>query len=102
MVSASEAEYESLFHHFLEAELIRATLNGMGHPQPVTHVQTDNSIENGIANNILRQSLSKSVDMRFYCIPDQTKQDHFHVFWKPVTENLGYYFITHHPLHYHR
>ena len=44
MVSASEAEYESLFHHFLEAELIRATLNGMGHPQPVTHVQTDNSI----------------------------------------------------------
>ena len=34
--------------------------------------------------------------MRFYCMGDRVKQEHFGVFWKPGVSNLGDYFTKHH------
>ena len=42
------------------------------------------------------------MDMRFYWILDQIKQDHLHVLWKPGPENLGDYFTKHQLPHHHR
>ena len=43
MVSAAEAESGALFLNFQEAVSIIITLEEMGHPQPPTLVQDDNS-----------------------------------------------------------
>ena len=58
-------------------------------------MQTDNYPSNGIANNTVCQKLSKAMYMRFYWIQDRIKKDHFNVFWKQGTENLGEYFTKH-------
>ena len=41
------------------------------------------------------------MDMRFHWIHDRILQENFHVFWKPVTTNLGYYHSKHHPTPHH-
>ena len=51
MPSAAEAELEALFINAKEAVHIRNILEEMGHPQPPTPIQTDNSTANGVANN---------------------------------------------------
>ena len=48
MESASEAELGDLFLNCQEAVPIRITLEEMGHPQPPTSVQVDNSTTLGI------------------------------------------------------
>ena len=102
MGSAVEAESRALFHNGQEAEPIFTTLHKMGHAQLTTPMKNDNSTSNGIANKIVRQKLSKAKDMRFYWIQDLIKQDHFSVFCKSGTSNLGYYFTKHYPLYHHR
>ena len=62
-VSATEAEFGAHFHNGQEAELIRTNLHEMGHTQPATPMQTENSVSNGITNNTVRQKQSKSMDV---------------------------------------
>ena len=37
------------------------------------------------------------MDMYFHWIQDRILQEHFHVFWKPGSTNLGDYHSKHHP-----
>ena len=53
-------------------------------------------------NSRLQQNRSKAMDMRFYWVQDQIKQNHFKVFWKPGTTNLGDYHTKHHAPNHHR
>ena len=40
--------------------------------------------------------------MRYYWARDHIKQAHFHVVWRPGTENCADYFTKHHPhIHHH-
>ena len=73
MSSAQEAETAGLYHNLRECVPIRTTLAEMGHPQPPTPVQTDNSCATGIANGMIRQRRSKAMDMRFYWVQDRVQ-----------------------------
>ena len=55
MASAAEAELGALFLNCQEAVLIRITLEEMGHSQPPTPVQVDNSTALGIATGTIKQ-----------------------------------------------
>ena len=42
------------------------------------------------------------MDMWFYWMKEMVKQKDFSVYWKPGSQNMGYYFTKHHPPHHHR
>jgi hypothetical protein len=102
MASAAEAEIGALYINSQTAEVFRTTLIEMGHPQPPTPIQTDNSTAYGIVNSSIRQRRSRAMDMRFYWVRDRVRQNHFLVYWKPGRENLGDYFTKHHPPAHHQ
>jgi hypothetical protein len=51
-------------------------LEEMGHPQPPTQIQTDNSASYGILNNKANQKLSKAMYMRFYWVKTGLHKDY--------------------------
>ena len=55
MASASEAEYGALFNNTKESVSLRTTLHEMGHPQPPTPVEVDNSTAVVFANKQIKQ-----------------------------------------------
>ena len=102
MSSAAEAEVGALFHNCKGAVTIRTILTELGHPQPATPVQVDNSTAVAIANRQCKQVRSKAIDMRFYWIQDRVDQKQFHIFWAPGPDNVGDYYTKHHPIHHHQ
>jgi hypothetical protein len=100
--SAAEAELAACFHNGKEVCPIRITLDELGHPQPPTPIQTDNSTAAGIANDTVKQKRSKAIDMRFYWIRDRVRQNQFHIHWKKGILNRADYFSKHHPASHHR
>jgi hypothetical protein len=74
----------------------------MGHPQPATPVEVDNTTAVGFANTKLQQKRSKSMDMRFYWIQDRVSQKQFLVYWRPGDTNLADYFTKHFSPSHHR
>ena len=74
----------------------------MGHKQPTTPVQADNSIFKGIANSRVKYKRTKAMDMRFYWIQYRVKQVCFNIFWKSGVTNLGEYFTKNHPTYHHQ
>ena len=73
----------------------------MGHTQPPTPVQVDNSTALGIVNGTIKQRKSKEMDMRFYWIRDRINQDQFNIHWKPGSTNMGDYFTKTFPPAHH-
>jgi hypothetical protein len=102
MSSAAEAELGALFHNATEACSLRTILEEMGHPQPPTPIQTDNSTAAGIVNRTVKQRRSKAMDMRFYWLQDRVELDQFRIHWKPGCDNLADYFTKHHPVRHHK
>ena len=102
MASAAESEVGALFVNAQDIVPIRTTLIELGHPQPPTPIQTDNSTAAGFANDTIKQKRSKAMDMRFYWLKDREQQGQFRIFWRPGTENLGDYHTKHHPTSHHR
>ena len=94
--SAAEAELAGLFHNAKEACPMRITLEELGHPQPPTPLQTDNSTASGIVNDTVKQRRSKAIDMRFYWIRDRVRQGQFFIYWRKGSINLADYFTKHH------
>jgi hypothetical protein len=62
MASAAESEVGALFLNSQEAIPIRYALKELGHPQPPTPVETDNSTAAGYFNNTIKQKRSKAMD----------------------------------------
>eukprot|EP00957_Ditylum_brightwellii_P071872 5462733-Ditylum_brightwellii.AAC.1 len=77
MASAAEAECGALFENAKEAVALRTTLQELGHQQPVTPIQVDNSVAHGIVNSNIWQQTSKAIDMHFYWVKDRVKQGQF-------------------------
>ena len=75
----------------------------MGHPQPPTPLQTDNSTAEGVVNNTVQPKRTKSMDMRFHWLRDRSvNQKQFRIYWRPGKTNLADYFTKHHsPAHHH-
>jgi hypothetical protein len=101
MSSAAEVEISAVFSNAKEGTVLRTTLEELGHPQPPTPLQTDNTTSTGYINGTIKQKRTWSMDMRFYWVKDRVKQGLFHVCWGPGYQNLGDYFTKHHsPVHH--
>ena len=66
MGSAAKADIGAAYINGQEAVSIRTLLLELGHPQPATPIQVDNSTADGFANDTIKQILSKAIDMQFY------------------------------------
>ena len=62
--SVAEAEYVSLYVNAKTGIPMRHTLIEMGHPQPPTPIQTDNTTAVGIATDTIKQKYTKALDVR--------------------------------------
>ena len=101
MSSAMESEVAGTFMAAKEACPIRVALEEMGHPQPPTPMQADNSTAVGFANNKIKPKRSKAIDMRFHWVRDRVAQGQFVVYWSPGKDNLADYVTKHHPPSHH-
>ncbi len=83
MLSAAEAELGALFINAKEEVQLRRILMEMGHPQPRTPIQTDNSNAEGVINSQVRPKQTKLMDMRFKWLVDRERQGQFKIYWRP-------------------
>ena len=101
MSSAAEAEVGALYINAREAVPARRTLEEMGHKQPPTPIQTDNSAAHAVVTTNVAPRRLKAMDMRFWWLRDREVQKQFRFFWRPGSKNLGDYFTNHHPGAHH-
>ena len=98
---AAESEIGATYINVQYAVPIRTLLLKLGHPQPATPIQVDNSTSDGFANDTIKQKRSKAIDMRFYWIRNHTSQGQLLIYWQPGITNLGDYHTKHHsPAHH--
>eukprot|EP00804_Cyclotella_cryptica_P005837 CCRYP_000123-RA/>CCRYP_000123-RA protein AED:0.35 eAED:0.34 QI:0/0/0/1/0/0/3/0/533 len=103
MSSAAEAELGALYINACKAVEERQILEEMGHPQPPTPIQTDNSTAEGIINARVQPKHTKAMDMRYHWLRDRAvNQNQFRFYWRPGTLNWADYFTKHHPPAHHR
>ena len=100
--SAAEAECGGLFNNAQVALTIRRTLEAIGHPQRTTRVKTDNKTANSFVHASMRAKRSKTWDMRYHWLREQTTKKIFDIFWDKGTNNDADYFTKHHSPMVHR
>jgi hypothetical protein len=101
MSSAAEAELAALYVNACEAVPMRQLLEEMGHKQPRTPMQTDNSTALGVVTNNIQPRRTKSMDMRFHWLRCRDAQGQFKYYWRPGSTNLADYWTKHHPASHH-
>ena len=77
MSSAAEAEPGGLYFNAREAVPIRKTLEELGHKQPHTSMQIDNSTVMGVVSNKIQPKRTKVMDMRFHWLRCRDSQGQF-------------------------
>ena len=102
MSSAAEAELGALFINAKTAVAMRKTLEEMGHPQPRTPIQTDNSTAHALLTNRILPKALKAMDMRFNWLRCRDAQGQYRFYWRPGTQNLADYWTKHHPASHHK
>eukprot|EP00804_Cyclotella_cryptica_P007584 CCRYP_010663-RA/>CCRYP_010663-RA protein AED:0.17 eAED:0.17 QI:0/0/0/1/1/1/2/0/834 len=102
MSSAAEAELGALYINARETIPQRHLLNELGHPQPSTPIQIDNSTALGVVSNIIQPKRTKAMDMRFHWLRCQENQKQFRTYWRAGTTNLVDYVTKHHPAIHHQ
>jgi hypothetical protein len=55
----------------------------MGHPQPPTPIQMDNTTMEGVINNKIQPKWTKAMDMRFHWLRNCEQWQQFQINWKP-------------------
>ena len=102
LTSAAEAELGALYINSREAVPQRILLEEMGHPQPKTPMQTDNTTALGVVNNNIQPRRTKAMDMRFHWLRDQAAQKQFRFYLRPGTSNFADYWTKHHCAAHHK
>eukprot|EP00804_Cyclotella_cryptica_P019260 CCRYP_006149-RA/>CCRYP_006149-RA protein AED:0.38 eAED:0.38 QI:0/0/0/1/1/1/2/0/321 len=102
MSSAAEAELGALYINAREVIPLRHLLLEMGHPQPPTPIQTDNSTALGVVTNTIQPKRTKAMDMRFHWLRCRINQKHFRPYWRAGATNLADYVTKHHPAIHHQ
>ncbi len=77
MSSAAEAKLGAMYINARKAFEERIILQEMGHEQPATPVQVDNSTAKGIVNKRVQPKHTKAMDMRFHWLQDCINQKKF-------------------------
>ncbi len=80
MSSAAEAELEALYINAREAIPQRHTLKEMGHKQPPTPMQTNNTTAVGVVNSNIQPRRTKAMGMRFNWLRCREAQQQFRFF----------------------
>ncbi len=101
MSLAAEAELGALFLKAKEVVYLQQILTKMGHLQPRTPIQTNNTTVEGVINNKIQPKQTKAMDMRFHWLRNQEAQGQFRIYWRPGKSNLADYFTKHHPPAHH-
>ena len=102
MTLATEAELAALYIMAREAVYIRIILEEMGHKQPPTPLQTDNSMADAVCNGKVQPKRTKAIDMRFHWLRDRECQEQFRIYWRPGKSNYAEYWTKHHPAKHHQ
>jgi hypothetical protein len=102
MSSAAEAEIGAAFIKAKEGAVLGTTLEELGHKQPPTPMETDNTTATGYSNGKIKRKRTKAMDFRFYWIKDRVKQGQFKIYWGPGFQNLVDYFTKHHSSAHHK
>ena len=66
MSCAAKAELGALYINARKAVPMRHLFKEMGHKQPKTPIETDNSTAFGVVNNNIQLQCTKAMDMHFY------------------------------------
>jgi hypothetical protein len=102
MSSSAEAEIGALNINAQKGVDERNNLEEMGHLQPPTPVQTDNSTADGIINLRVQPKRTKAMDMRFHWLRDRgVNQKQFRFYWHPGTFMRADYWTKHHSPSHH-
>ena len=92
----------ALFIVAKECVYIRLALEEMGHKQPATPIQTDNSTAEGVINKKVQPKRTKAMDMNLHWLQDRETLKQFRIYWRSGKLNLGDYPTKHHPAAHHR
>ena len=96
MGSAAEAEVGALYENTQYAIQLRQALTDLGHKQPATPVETDNTTACDIIHDQIKQKRTRAMDMRFYWVRDRQQQGQFNIYWKPGKNNYADFSTKHH------
>ena len=95
MSSAADAEIGALFVNSRLAIPARTMLIEMGHPQPPTPMQTDNTTALGFVTKNLQPKQTKSTHMQHWWMRDRQDQKQFRYYWGSGKGNKGDYQSKH-------
>ena len=95
MTSAADAEIGALFINTRQAIPARYLLEEMGHKQPPTSIQTDNTTALGFVNKNLQPKATKSTDMQHWFMRDRRDRKQFRYYWGEGKYNDADYFSKH-------
>ena len=73
-----------------EAVYIRIILEEMGHRQPPTPLQTDNSMAEAVVNGKIQPKWTKATDMRFHWLRDRECKEEFRITLQHNQQLLDY------------
>ena len=82
VTSAVETEIGALFINTRNAIPARYLLEEIGHSQPATPVQTDNSTALGFVTKNINRKQTKSAAMNYWYMRDQQDQKQFRYYWR--------------------
>ena len=74
----------------------------MGHKQPPTPLQTDNTMADVVCNEKIQPKRTKAMDMQFHWLRDRECQKQFRIYWLPVKANYADYCTNNHPYTHHK
>jgi hypothetical protein len=96
MSSAAKAKLGALYINAREAITMQHLLKEMGHKQPPTPIQTDNSTAHGLITNNIQPCHTKAMDMQFHWLRCCDSQGQFRYYWHPGPNNQANYWTKHH------
>ena len=102
MSSAAEAEFSALFITCRKAVPARHTLEELGHKQPPTTMQTENTTALGIVSLNIASKKLKSMDMRLHWLQYRANQGQFRHYLAPGPTNKVDYLTKHFSASHHR
>jgi hypothetical protein len=101
MSSAAKADLGALYVIASEAVPMHQLLAEMGHKQPKTPIQTDNTTACGVVNNNIQPRCTKAMDMSFHWLRCCDSQGQFRYYWGPGINNRADYWTKHHCAAHH-
>ncbi len=89
MSSAAKADVGAMYINAHKAVEERIILEELGHKQPTTPIQVDNSTTKGIINKWVQPKHTKAMDMRFHWLRDHSiNQQQFRFYWCPAPQTM--------------